>query len=618
MALTMVSGLLLLLPQAQVWENPEAGEPAKQMVDGIFRYLERQSPKPGPQNLAQILGVIDPRVKPGDLELVATLTQPALRISTPGFDAFAVRWPVLEGLTAEGLLLQPKSRTIVKRIIAIPDVGMPPERMTAMQKESSDGAQVLIPVLIDRTSEWAGNPAVRKTTTQSHREYIYRMAFPFGRHLIGYEVQKALAAVDWFSTQSPSVPIHAIGIGEGASIAAYAKALDSRIDAAFGAGFAWDRSDVAGEPIDRNVWKIRLAAVEPPQGYSFLAGNSAIPRATDGEARMRRQFEELVRWNQRLIQKSEHVREERWNRTANKDDIRKRLWDDVLGRIPKSPGPLHVHRKASYESAKWTGYEIQFDVVAPDLFGYGVLFLPKDLKPGEKRPVVVVQHGLQGRPQDLFQLKDGREYETYRNLAETWADLGYIVYAPQNPYRGDFRPIVRQANPLGLSLFSFVLAQYEKMLEFLEGSPEVDAERIGFYGLSYGGKTALYVPSLLPKFKAVVCSGNFNEWIHKLTSIDYPYTYLFTAEFEIFEYGLANVAGHAEMAKLIAPSPFLIERGHRDGVGIDEWVSYEYGKVKRHYDENGWTDRTGIAWFNGPHRIDGVEAIPFLRRWLAR
>ena len=31
-------------------------------------------------------------------------------------------------------------------------------------------------------------------------------------------------------------------------------------------------------------------------------------------------------------------------------------------------------------------------------------------------------------------------------LAETWADLGYIVYAPQNPYRGDF------------PLFSFVLA----------------------------------------------------------------------------------------------------------------------------------------------------------------
>jgi dienelactone hydrolase len=612
--------LSTLVFQAQVWENPVAGEPAKQMVDGILRYLERQTPKPGPQDLARILGVIDPRVKPSDLELVGTLTKPALRASTPGFEAFAVRWQVLDGMSAEGLLLQPKSggAAVVKRIIAIPDAGMPPERMTAMQKEAAAGAQVLIPVLMDRTSKWSGNPAIRKTTNQTHREYLYRMSFPFGRHLLGYEIQKALAAVDWFSMQTPSVPIQAIGFGEGAAIAAYAKALDTRIDAAFGAGFAWDRSDVAGEPIDRNVWKIRLAAVEPVQPYSFLAGNSAIPPAPDAEPRMRRQFEELVRFNQRLIQKSERVRDERWNRTENKDTIRQALWEDVLGRIPKSNDPLNVRRKVSYDSPKWTGYEIQFDVAAPDLFAYGVLLFPKDLKPGEKRPVVVVQHGLQGRPQDLFQLKEGREYDTYRNLAETWADLGYIVYAPQNPYRGDFRPIVRHANPLGLSLFSFVLAQYEKMFDFLEALPEADATRIGFYGLSYGGKTALYVPSLVPKFKAVVCSGNFNEWIHKLTSVDYPYTYLFTTEYEIFEFGLANVAGHAEMGKLIAPAPLLIERGHRDGVGIDEWVSYEWAKVKRYYDEIGWNDRTGIAWFDGPHRIDAVEAVPFLRKWLGR
>ena len=86
----------------------------------------------------------------------------------------------------------------------------------------------------------------------------------------------------------------------------------------------------------------------------------------------------------------------------------------------------------------------------------------------------------------------------------------------------------------------------------------------------------------------------------KLTSVDYPYTYLLTAEYKIFEIGLA------------------IERGHRDGVGIDEWVAYEYGKVKRYCDENGWSDRTGIAWFNGPPRIDGAVAIPFLRKWLGR
>ena len=36
------------------------------------------------------------------------------------------------------------------------------------------------------------------------------------------------------------------------------------------------------------------------------------------------------------------------------------------------------------------------------------------------------------------------------------------------------------------------------LLEWLGGLPFVDAQRIGFYGLSYGGKTAVRIPPLLP------------------------------------------------------------------------------------------------------------------------
>ena len=34
---------------------------------------------------------------------------------------------------------------------------------------------------------------------------------------------------------------------------------------------------------------------------------------------------------------------------------------------------------------------------------------------------------------------------------------------------------------------------------------------------------------------------------------------------------------------LIAPRPFMVERGHDDGVGIDEMVAYEYAKVRYLY-----------------------------------
>jgi hypothetical protein len=62
----------------------------------------------------------------------------------------------------------------------------------------------------------------------------------------------------------------------------------------------------------------------------------------------------------------------------------------------------------------------------------------------------------------------------------------------------------------------------------------------------------------------------------------------------------------------------MVERGHRDGVGIDEQVSFEYSKVKRFYDEMGIGDRTEFEYFNGPHMIHGIGTIAFIRKQLGR
>jgi len=40
--------------------------------------------------------------------------------------------------------------------------------------------------------------------------------------------------------------------------------------------------------------------------------------------------------------------------------------------------------------------------VFPDVMAYGILILPKGMKENEKRPVVVCQHGLEGRPQHVI------------------------------------------------------------------------------------------------------------------------------------------------------------------------------------------------------------------------
>ena len=91
----------------------------------------------------------------------------------------------------------------------------------------------------------------------------------------------------------------------------------------------------------------------------------------------------------------------------------------------------------------------------------------------------------------------------------------------------------------------------------------------------------------------------------KNTNIDRSLSYMFTIEYDMPEFALAERFNYAEMAALIAPRPFMVERGHNDGVAPDEWVGYEYAKVKRLYDSLGLADRVEIAYFNGGHMIDG-------------
>jgi hypothetical protein len=70
------------------------------------------------------------------------------------------------------------------------------------------------------------------------------------------------------------------------------------------------------------------------------------------------------------------------------------------------------------------------------------------------------------------------------------------------------------------------------------------------------------------------------------------------------------------MAGLIAPRPFMVERGHDDPVGTDEMIAYEYAKVRRLYAKLGIPDRTAIEFFNGGHRINGQGTFEFLKKHL--
>src|SRR5262249_7706136 len=121
---------------------------------------------------------------------------------------------------------------------------------------AESGCRVIVPTLINRKmGEQKLLGAGDRGKGLSNREFLYRSAFELGRHLIGYEVQKVLAAVDWFAKEGgKEAKIGVIGYGEGGMLALYAGAIDRRIKSVYVSGYVDDRKNIWQEPIDRSVF----------------------------------------------------------------------------------------------------------------------------------------------------------------------------------------------------------------------------------------------------------------------------------------------------------------------------------------------------------------------------
>ena len=56
----------------------------------------------------------------------------------------------------------------------------------------------------------------------------------------------------------------------------------------------------------------------------------------------------------------------------------------------------------------------------------------------------------------------------------------------------------------------------------------------------------------------------------EIDSTSEPYNYVFTSEYEVFEWNRSHIANYAELSNLMMPRAFIVEQGH--GVGEDEWA----------------------------------------------
>ena len=142
---------------------------------------------------------------------------------------------------------------------------------------------------------------------------------------------------------------------------------------------------------------------------------------------------------------------------------------------------------------------------------HGQLFLPSDLRRGERRPAVVFIHGG-SRRQMLLGWHHGSYYHNAYGMNQYLASRGYVVLAVNFRsgigYGMEFREALNYGAG-GASEFNDIMGAGL----YLRNRPDVDASRIGLWGGSYGGYlTAMGLARASDLFAAGVDIHGVHDW----------------------------------------------------------------------------------------------------------
>lgn len=472
------------------------------------------------------------------------------------------------------------------------------------------------------------------------RQWLMRLAYQTGRHIIGAEVQQVLLAREWLAARENVGSVGVWGKGQGGMTALLAGALEPRLTQVVSEGYLDDEDKEWDQPEDRILWSWRRYFKNDDLKALVGARLQAPPRLPAGRVEMKRidplilsrmanhQFTQWQAYYRNKAIEAAWLREKAWQPdystpAAYERSIhgKREAYFDMIGRYPAPVEPLSARSVVVYDEPDMRAWRLSVWVYE-GVHAYGILLVPKDIRPGEKRPVVLVQHGLAGKPEDSLGVVPNEKADAvYLRFGWKLAKRGYVVFAPMIATQDNVErtKLIRRCHPVGLIPAGMDARKFGRVLDYLSTLDFVDRERFAFYGLSYGGYTALWTGPAEPRFKVVISSGHYNDWAVKTTDLTQGTSYpLYFNVFDQYNFGMLNGFNHSDLASLIAPRAFMVEMGSTDGVIVEprEIADAEIDRALRVWQRLGLPKKAACARFDGPHRIDGAEAFPFLDRWL--
>lgn len=363
-----------------------------------------------------------------------------------------------------------------------------------------------------------------------------------------------------------------------------------------------------------------LGAPAPSAGYNFP---DRLLRAEIDERR-NRHYNQLLDALRARIRASEPIRRRRWSLAATPAESRAAKAQELaaelrrlVGELPGEAIPLNPRTRLLKITDRYLAFDVLLDVTT-GVEAYGQLLVPRSAA-GRRLPAVVTQHGLGGKPKDLT-LEGDNPDKVYHGVAARLAEAGYVVFAPYVtvpiPQAQLINPLVRQAAALGRMRTSIEVAKLGRIVDFLQSLDFVDRERLGYYGLSYGGYSAIWMGPLEPRLKATVISGHFNDWRRKITGEVERTSYLQHPDEDFYNWNVLPRFSHVELIASFYPRAVMVEFAQHDATTFPSWHERAWSEVAALAAAWQVKDRFVRDRFEGVHEIHGLGAFAFLDRWL--
>jgi len=164
----------------------------------------------------------------------------------------------------------------------------------------------------------------------------------------------------------------------------------------------------------------------------------------------------------------------------------------------------------------------------------------------------------------------------------------------------------------GYNLLTLNLFDAFRVLDYIETRPEVDPQRMGVIGCSYGGTTSMYAAILDRRIKAAVLSCSLGEYRgHGIEGDDI--TGICGAQVVP---GILHWAEMGDIAGLLAPRPLLVESARDDECFPWMYTEPTLARLRQVYQVAGAEDQLVIHIYDGDHHYYGDGIVEFWDRFV--